>query len=84
MRCLYPTSACSTKSQCYPRYLPMQATMADDKSKRGSQDRRTVAAGQGYELREFASKHGITEDQARDLIHKHGNDRKKLTKPQPN
>jgi hypothetical protein len=52
--------------------------MADDKSKRGSQDRRTVAGGQTYEVREFASKHGITEDQARELIKQHGNDRKKL------
>ena len=40
-----------------------------------AQDRRKVAAGQGYEVNYFATKHGITREQARDLI---GNDRDKL------
>ena len=38
--------------------------MADDKTKRGGADRRTVAAGEGYEVGYFAKKHGITRDQA--------------------
>jgi hypothetical protein len=52
--------------------------MADSKTNRGGRDRGRVAAGQGYELRYFARKHGITLDQARDLIKKVGNDRTKL------
>lgn len=52
--------------------------MADDKSKRGAGDRRTVAAGEGYEVNYFARKHGITAQQARDLIKQVGNDREKL------
>ena len=52
--------------------------MADDKSKRGGQDRRRVAAGEGYEVSYFARKHGISSQQARDLIGRIGNDRGKL------
>ncbi len=52
--------------------------MADDKTKRGGADRRTVSAGEGYEVGYFAKKHGITRDQAQDLIKKVGNDREKL------
>ena len=52
--------------------------MADDKTKRGAADRRTVAASEGYEVSYFARKHGITAEQARDLIAKVGGDRVKL------
>jgi len=52
--------------------------MADNKSKRGKADRAKVAAGEGYEVAYFARKHGITQQQTRDLIKKHGNDRMKL------
>jgi hypothetical protein len=52
--------------------------MADNTSNRGSRDRDRVAAGQGYELSYFARKHGITTDQARQLIARIGNDRAKL------
>ncbi|MBC2662768.1 DUF3606 domain-containing protein [Novosphingobium flavum] len=52
--------------------------MADDKTKTGGGDRGRVAAGQGYEVRYFASKHGITRQQAEDLIKRVGNDRDKL------
>ena len=52
--------------------------MADDKSKRGKPDRREVARGDGYEVRYFARKHGITGEQARKLIERIGNDRDKL------
>lgn len=41
-------------------------------------DRSRVAGGQGYELGYFARKHGISRDQARDLIGRIGNDRAKL------
>lgn len=52
--------------------------MADSKSNRGGRDRSRVASGQGYELGYFARKHGISHDQARDLIGRIGNDRAKL------
>lgn len=52
--------------------------MADNKSNRGGRDRSRVAAGQGYELGYFARKHGLSRDQARELIKKVGNDRAKL------
>jgi hypothetical protein len=37
-----------------------------------------VAGGQGYELGYFARKHGISRDQARELIKRIGNNREKL------
>ncbi len=52
--------------------------MADDKTKRGGADRGRVAAGEGYEVGYFAKKHGISRDQAQDLIKRVGNDRDKL------
>ncbi len=52
--------------------------MADDKDKTGAQDRDRVAAGEGYEVSYFAQKHGISEEDARALIARIGNDRGKL------
>ena len=52
--------------------------MADDKSNVGAADRRTVAAGVGYEVSYFASKHGITSEEARELIDRVGNNREAL------
>ena len=52
--------------------------MADDKKKRGGADRARVAAGEGYEVSYFARKHGITKEQAEELIKKVGNSREKL------
>lgn len=52
--------------------------MADNKSKRGGGDRRRVSAGEGYEVSYFARKHGITSEQARELIKRIGGDRQKL------
>ena len=49
--------------------------MADDKSKRGEEDRRSVAESEPYEVAYFARKHGITTAQAMALIEAHGNDR---------
>ncbi len=54
--------------------------MADDKSKRGASDRKKVSKSEEYELRYFANKHGITIDQTKALIDKHGNDRETLDK----
>lgn len=52
--------------------------MSDDKNNRGQGDRSRVAAGEGYELSYFARKHGISEEQAKQLIAEVGNDRAKL------
>jgi hypothetical protein len=41
-------------------------------------DRSRVSASDPSEVRYFAQKHGITEDQVRDLISEHGNDRATL------
>lgn len=52
--------------------------MADDKSNRGQQDRSRVAGGEAYEVEYFAAKHGLSQEQARELIARIGNDRVKL------
>jgi hypothetical protein len=52
--------------------------MADDRTKRGGADRDRVAAGQDYEVEHFARKHGITAEQAKALIERHGNSRETL------
>jgi hypothetical protein len=52
--------------------------MSDDKNDRGSRDRSRVAGGQDYELRHFAEKHGISIEQAQQLISEHGNNREAL------
>jgi hypothetical protein len=52
--------------------------MADKTTRGRKQDASRVAAGQGYEVNYFARKHGITAQQARDLIKEVGNDREKL------
>lgn len=52
--------------------------MADSKDDRGAQDRARVSGEQPYEVRYFAQKHGITVEQAQELIGKHGHSREKL------
>jgi hypothetical protein len=52
--------------------------MADDKSKRDSRDRDRVSADDDYEVQYFATKAGITPQQVKDLIAKHGNSRETL------
>ncbi|WP_423141761.1 DUF3606 domain-containing protein [Parablastomonas sp. CN1-191] len=52
--------------------------MPDSKDITSQQDRSRVAGDQDYELSYFAGKHGISLDQARDLIQQHGNDRATL------
>lgn len=52
--------------------------MADNKAEIGAPDRRRVAAEQTYEVEHLASKHGLTADEARELIARFGNDRATL------
>ncbi|WP_374470891.1 DUF3606 domain-containing protein [Phenylobacterium sp.] len=52
--------------------------MADNKQNVGEPDRSRVSGSEDYELRYFADKHGISMDQARELVAKHGNQREEL------
>jgi uncharacterized protein DUF3606 len=52
--------------------------MPDDKTKVGEPDRSRVSGDQDYEVSQLAKKHGLTQQQARDLIARVGNDRTKL------
>ncbi|ESX15402.1 MULTISPECIES: DUF3606 domain-containing protein [unclassified Mesorhizobium] len=52
--------------------------MADDKSKRDFRDRDRVSADEDYEVEYFAAKAGITPQQVKELIAKHGNQRETL------
>lgn len=52
--------------------------MADNKQQTGEPDRSRVSGSEDYEVRHFAERHGITMEQALDLISKHGNQRDAL------
>ncbi|MGN6499076.1 MAG: DUF3606 domain-containing protein [Tsuneonella sp.] len=52
--------------------------MPDDPNLQGAQDRSRVAGEQDYEVRYFADKHGISVEQAQQLIERHGNSRAEL------
>lgn len=52
--------------------------MADDKGKRDFRDRDRVSANDDYEVEYFAQKVGLTPQQVRELIRKHGNARETL------
>jgi hypothetical protein len=52
--------------------------MVDNKQDVGEPDRSRVSGSEDYEVRYFADKHGISMDQARELIATHGNNREEL------
>ncbi len=52
--------------------------MADDKTKQDNRDRSRVAGDEDYEVQYLVEQAGITPDQARTLISRHGNDHEKL------
>ena len=54
--------------------------MADNKQNIGEPDRSRVSGSESYEVRHFAKKHGLSLDQARELIAKHGNHRAALNR----
>ena len=56
----------------------MSDDVASTDTSTDKRDRNGVAASQGYELRYFARKHGLTTAQAMDLIRRIGNDRPRL------
>jgi hypothetical protein len=57
--------------------MPKERMMPDDKTMRGSSDRRRVAAKDPYEIGYFAKKHGISIDDARKIINKTKGSRQK-------
>jgi hypothetical protein len=60
------------------RFYVRELSMVDDKSNRGAQDRSRVSGSETYEVEYFARKHGITKEQAEELIEQHGNSPAKL------
>jgi hypothetical protein len=52
--------------------------LADNKENVGEPDRSRVSGSEDYEVRYFAERHGISVDQARELIETHGNNREEL------
>jgi hypothetical protein len=46
--------------------------MSDDKSKVGEQDRSRIPREEPYEVGYFARKHGISQNEAREIIENHG------------
>jgi hypothetical protein len=58
--------------------MPKEDAMADDKSMVGGPDRARVAAGEDYEVSDFARRHGLTPDEVREMIARVGNSRDAL------
>ena len=52
--------------------------MADNKQNVGEPDRSRVSGSEDYEVRDFAEKHGISVQQAEELIRRHGSNREEL------
>ena len=52
--------------------------MVDDPGQRDERDRSRVAGGQAHEVRYFAEKHGLSIEQAQQLIAEHANRRDSL------
>jgi len=52
--------------------------MADNKIQIGEPDRSRLAAGERYEVQHLAERHGLSTDEARELIERFGNDRETL------
>jgi hypothetical protein len=52
--------------------------MPDNKTIVGGQDRARVAAGEDYEVHDFARRHGVSPDEVRDMISRVGNSREAL------
>jgi len=57
--------------------------MPDDKSHVGEPDRSRVAGEEEYEVDYLASKHGLSAEQARQLIARLGNDRENVEAREP-
>lgn len=54
--------------------------MVGNRSHVGESDRSRLAASERYEIQHLAERHGLSTDEARDLIERFGNDRETLEK----
>jgi hypothetical protein len=52
--------------------------MSDNKQSVGEPDRRRGSGSEGYEVDDFAKKHGHAAEQARELLAEHGDNREPL------
>lgn len=52
--------------------------MADDRTRRGAGDRRTINTHEDYELRDWAKSLGVTEDEVRSAVAAVGNSADKV------
>jgi hypothetical protein len=52
--------------------------MADDMSKRGSQDRNRISLSEEHEVRYWTKALDVSEEQLRELVQKHGNSAQKI------
>ena len=62
----------------WARRSPTEVVMADDKSKRGPQDRAPVDGGEDYEVGYLMKKHHLERADALRLVKKYGNNRAKI------
>jgi hypothetical protein len=51
---------------------PQEASMADDPSKSGGQDRKRINVNQDYELRDWSKKFGVTPEELKRAVAKVG------------
>jgi hypothetical protein len=55
-----------------------EITVADDKSKSGGQDRKRINLSEDYEVRDWASKFGVSQEALRKAVEAVGNDAAKV------
>jgi len=75
---LYVVRRKRSAGQAFSDQSVWRHAVADDKSKTDGRDRSRVSGSEPYEVEYFAQKHGLSAQQARDLIAEVGNDREKL------
>jgi hypothetical protein len=51
----------------------MESVMSDDKSKLGDGDRRRISLSEEYEVRDWAEKFGVSQDELRASVRRVGN-----------
>lgn len=54
-------------------YTVGEVTMSDDPNKTGAPDRQRINLGQDYEVRDWAEKFGISQDELRRVVERVGN-----------
>jgi hypothetical protein len=51
---------------------PLELPMADNKTRSGGQDRKRINVHESYELRDWAAKFGVTQEQLREAVERVG------------